>query len=65
MLPRKFMHVEKRKSWEPAVKNKIRMIEVAIGVRFVSCFVGPPLTFLASPTTLNLFDNPAISIALI
>ena len=29
-----------------------------IGLRCVSCFVGPPATFLASQTTLNLFDNP-------
>ena len=34
----------------------MRMIEAAIGVICVSCFVGPPLTLLA---TLNLFDNPA------
>ena len=46
------MHVEKRKSWRPAVKNNMRMIEAAAGVRCVSCF------FLASPATLNFFDNP-------
>ena len=40
------------------MKNKMRMIKAAIGVRCVSCFVGPPPTFLASPATLNLFDNP-------
>ena len=40
------------------MKNKMRMIKAAIGVRCVSCFVGPPATFLASPATLNLFDNP-------
>ena len=34
------------------------MIKAAIGVRCVSCFVGPPLTFLASPATLNVFHNP-------
>ena len=32
--------------------------KAAIGVRCVLCFVGPPPTFLASPATLNLFDNP-------
>ena len=32
--------------------------KAAIGVRYVSCFVGPPPSFLASPATLNLFDNP-------
>ena len=36
----------------------MRMIKAAIGVRSV-CFVGPP-NFLASPATLNLFDNPAL-----
>ena len=42
------------------MKNKMRMIKAEIGVRCVSCFVGPPATILASPATLNLFDNPAI-----
>ena len=42
------------------MKNKMRMIKAAIGVRCVSCFVGPPATFLASPATLNLFDNPEL-----
>ena len=32
------------------------MIDAEIGVRPVSCFVGPPPTLLV---TLNLFDNPA------
>ena len=36
----------------------MRMIKAVIGVRCVSCFVRPPATFLASPATLNLFDNP-------
>ena len=40
------------------MKNKMRMIKAAIRVRCVSWFVGPPPTFLASPATLNLFDNP-------
>ena len=40
------------------MKNKVRMIKGAIGIRCVSCFVGPPPTFLESPATLNLFDNP-------
>ena len=58
MSSRKPMHAEKRKSWPPAVKNKRRMIEAAIGVRCVLCFAGTPLTFLVSPAILNLFDNP-------
>ena len=40
------------------MKNKMRKIKAAIGVRCVSCFVGSPATFLALPATLNLFDNP-------
>ena len=40
------------------MKNK--MIKAAIGVRCVSCFVGPPATFLASPATLNRFDNSVV-----
>ena len=36
-----------------SMKNKMRMIKAAIGVRCVSCFVGPP-------PTLNLFDNPVV-----
>ena len=39
------------------MKNKMRMIKAAMGVRYVSCFVGPPATFLASLATLNLFGN--------
>ena len=39
------------------MKNKMRMIKAVIGVRCVSCFVRPSATFLASPATLNLFDN--------
>ena len=42
------------------MKNKLRMIKAAIEVRCVSCFVGPPPSFLASPATLNHFDNPVI-----
>ena len=44
------------------MKNKTRMIKAVIGVRCVSCFVGSPPTFLASPATLNLFDNPIIKV---
>ena len=40
------------------MKKKMGMIKAVIGIRCVSCFVGPPPTFLASPATLNLFDNP-------
>ena len=43
------------------MKNKMGMIKAAIGVRCVSCFVGPPATCLASPATLDLFDNPVPS----
>ena len=41
-----------------SMKKKTRIIKAAIGIRCISCFVGPPPTFLASPATLNLFDNP-------
>ena len=58
MSSRKFMNVEKRKSWWLVVKNKMRMIKATIEVRCVSCFVGPPLIFLTTPATLNLFDKP-------
>ena len=47
------------------MKNNMRMIKAAIGIRSVSCFVGPPLTFLASPATLNVFDNPVKYLLLI
>ena len=40
------------------MKNKMRMIKAAVGLGCVLCFVGPPATFLASPATLTLFDNP-------
>ena len=40
------------------MKNKIKMIKAAIRVRLVLCFVGPPLTLLATPATLNLLYNP-------
>ena len=60
MSSRKFMNAEKRKSWLPAVKTKMRMIEAAIGVSCVSCFVGKPHTFLATPASLNFFDNPEL-----
>ena len=40
------------------MKNKMRMIKAAIGVKCASCFVGPLATFLASPATLYLLENP-------
>ena len=40
-------------------QDKNDIIKAAVRVRCVSCFVGPPPTFLASTATLNLFDNPA------
>ena len=44
------------------MKNKIkmRMIEAAIMVRPILCFVWQPSTLLATPTTLNLFENPVL-----
>ena len=39
------------------MKNKMKMIEAAIGLRCVSSFVGRPTTLF---TALNLFDNPVI-----
>ena len=41
------------------MKDKMRMIEVAVEVRCVSCFVGPSAAFLATLAVLNLFDNNA------
>ena len=43
------------------MKNEMRMIKGAIGLRCLSCFVGPPDTFLAPPATINLFDNPELT----
>ena len=40
------------------MKNKMRMIEAAIGLKCVSSFVGPPATLF---TALNLFGNPVIA----
>ena len=50
-----FNLVKKKKFYEKQDENDQK---VAIGVRCVSCFVGPLPTFLASPASLNLFDNP-------
>ena len=54
-----FTLVKKRKFYKKQDENNQK---AAFGVRCtcVSCFVGPPPTFLASPATLNLFDNPEI-----
>ena len=54
-----FNLLEKKKFYEEQDENDQK---AAIGVRCVLCFVGPPPTFLASPATLNLFDNPDISL---
>ena len=50
-----FNLVKKRKFYEKQDENDQK---ATLGVRCVSCFVGPPPTFLASPATLNLFDSP-------
>ena len=42
------------------MKKKMKMIEKEIGVRRVLCFVGPFPTLLATPATLNIFDNPGL-----
>ena len=42
------------------MKNKMRIIKAAIGVKCVSCFVGPPANFLASPATLYFLENPVL-----